>query len=126
MPLDGLVELARRDDAAIVGLILLGQLGREEVEIRPANQSVEGGADGPAEALVPEREATLEILTEDELRQTLDERGVEPLRFVEGGAKRIGGRQVTFGHGQAAVRTHRSTPYRRASGFTGSGPGQRP
>ncbi len=81
--LDRVADRAGVRDAAVVGDVLGGKLGREEVEVGLAEQLLQAMADGVAETLVGERETPVAILTEYILRQTLYEGMIERFRVLE-------------------------------------------
>ena len=83
MFLDRLVRLAGLHHPPVVALVLLRQLAREEVEVRLADNLLQGPAQDLAELLVGEGEASLEVLAQDILRQRLDQRMVERLRIAQ-------------------------------------------
>jgi hypothetical protein len=66
--LDGLRRFAGFDDALIVALVFLGHVGREEIEVRLAEDFLAGLADLLAQPLVHEGEASGEVLAEHILR----------------------------------------------------------
>ena len=81
---DHVEHLPALDHATIIAAVLLGQLTREEIEIGLAHDVLEAAPHLGAEALVREGEPAVEVLAEDHLGQSLDQRVVEDLRLPEG------------------------------------------
>ena len=90
---DDVQNLAAFDDLPIVAAVFLGELARPEIEIGLAPNLLEAAPQLSAEALVREGEAPVEVLSQDVLRQCLDQCVVEDLGLAQflDGPPRLGG-----------------------------------
>ena len=72
--LDILQNLSGVDDAPIIVAILLGALGRKEIQIGLAQQGGQGKSHGIAEALIGRNDPTFQVLAEHIQREAFDQR----------------------------------------------------
>ena len=81
--LDVLEPLTGVDDHLVVAAVLLGQFGREDVEVAASDELLQRQLERLAAGLVGEREPAVEVLPQQVHRQRVDQRVVDALGLVE-------------------------------------------